>query len=181
MFALKCERSLDILTTECLDLTVPGEAAYFWTLSLHKLRLSEGWMANEVSTPVHIFKYPGPYGDGGRDRGPERGVSYPMVTNDICVSTVQVFHQKGGGTRLHRHRNEDGYWLVLGGRARFYNSDGETVADLGKFEGIFIPRSTLYRFESVDDSEPLEILRVSHHSETRDDHAPLTERDARED
>ncbi len=138
-------------------------------------------MANDVGTTLRTFKYPGPDGEGGRDRGPERGTSYPMVTNDICVSTVQVFHQKGGGTNLHYHKNEDGYWLVLGGRAKFYNAEGETVADLGKYEGVFVPRFTRYRFESSDDREPLEILRVSHHSEAKDDHPAQTEVDAKED
>ena len=137
-------------------------------------------MASEVSTEIRAFKYPGPYAEGGRDRGPERGTSYPMITNDICVSTVQVFHQKGVGTSLHYHNNEDGYWLVLGGRAKFYNVAGDVVADLGKHEGAFVPRFTRYRFESSDDQEPLEILRVSHHSEAKDDHvAPVGE--AKED
>jgi mannose-6-phosphate isomerase-like protein (cupin superfamily) len=126
-------------------------------------------MANEVKTELVTFKYPGPQSPG-RDRGPQRGVSYPMVTNDICVSTVQVFHEKGGGTTLHYHNNEDGYWLVLGGRAQFFNSEHEVIADLGKFEGIFVPRFTRYYFESSDEKEPLEILRVSHHSETKHDH-----------
>lgn len=35
-----------------------------------------------------------------------------------------------------------------------------TLAELGTFAGIFIPRRTRYGFTSVDD-EPLQILRVS--------------------
>ena len=142
-------------------------------------------MTSEVTTQFNTefktFKYPGPHGEGGRDRGEQRGVSFPMITNDICVSTVQVFHKKGGGVTLHYHRNEDGYWLILGGRAKFYNVAGDVVAELGKFEGIFVPRFTRYWFESASDDEPLEILRVSHHSEAKDDHhefaAPSGEKD----
>ena len=139
-------------------------------------------MASEVQTEVRTFRYPGPNGEGGRDRGPQRGVSYPMITNDICVSTVQVFHKKGAGVTLHYHRNEDGYWLVLGGRAKFYGADGEVFADLGKFEGVFVPRFTRYWFESSDENEPLELLRVSHHSETKDDHvAPAADPGEKDD
>ena len=130
-------------------------------------------MATEAKTELKTFKYPGPDAEGGRDRGPERGASFPMITNDICVSTVQVFRAKGSGVTLHYHRNEDGYWLVLGGRAQFFNSDNEVIADLGKFEGIFVPRFTRYYFQNPDGDVPLEILRVSHHSEEKHDHVEV--------
>ncbi len=112
-------------------------------------------MANEVKQ----FKYPGPADPRARSRGPEKGRSYDLIYNDTVASTVQIM-EKGQGNPLHSHTNEDGYWLVLEGRARFFDETGGTVAHLGPFEGIFIPRYTRYGFENVDD-EQLQILRVS--------------------
>jgi mannose-6-phosphate isomerase-like protein (cupin superfamily) len=117
-----------------------------------------------MPTEIRTFRYGGPNAEGARDRGPTRGKSYDMITNDVVISTVQVM-EKGVGNTLHYHNDEDGYWLVLGGRARFYGVDGQVLADLGKHEGVFVPRFTRYWFESVAD-EPLEILRVSHHGAT---------------
>ena len=66
----------------------------------------------------------------------------------------------GGSRRLHSHAAQDGYWLVLGGRAKFFAEGGVLLADLGKYEGAFVPHGTRYWFECGGD-EPLEILRVS--------------------
>jgi oxalate decarboxylase/phosphoglucose isomerase-like protein (cupin superfamily) len=112
---------------------------------------------------VQRFTYPGANGTGGRDRA--EGIrSFLMVENARVISTVQVF-QKGRGAGLHAHPTEDGYWLVLGGRARFYGEDehGEKtiVAELGKHEGIYVPAGIKYGFENPDD-EPLEFLRVDY-------------------
>jgi mannose-6-phosphate isomerase-like protein (cupin superfamily) len=109
--------------------------------------------------PVQRFKYPGPDGDGFRDSAPGRK-SYPMCETDNVVSTVQIF-DKGVHNNLHRHLVEDGYWIVLGGRARFHGPGEEIIAELGPLEGVLIPAGTRYWFEGVDD-EPLQILRVNY-------------------
>jgi mannose-6-phosphate isomerase-like protein (cupin superfamily) len=112
-----------------------------------------------MSNPVQRFKYSGPEEDGGRDSAPGRR-SYPMCETDDVISTVQIF-QKGVHNNLHMHPVEDGYWLVLGGRARFHGEGEKVIAELGRYEGVLIPRATRYWFESIDD-EPLEILRVNY-------------------
>jgi mannose-6-phosphate isomerase-like protein (cupin superfamily) len=112
---------------------------------------------------VQTFKYPGPQGAGGRDRA--EGVrSFLMVENARVISTVQVF-QKGRGAGLHADPTEDGYWLVLGGRALFYG-EGEhgekaLIAELGRNEGVYVPAGIKYAFENPAD-EPLEFLRVDY-------------------
>lgn len=112
-------------------------------------------MANEVKQ----FSYPGPSDSKARDRGPDKGRSYDLIYNDTVASTVQIM-RKGQGNALHSHTNQDGYWFVLEGEARFFDEEDRTLATLGRLEGIFIPRHTRYGFESIDD-EPLQILRVS--------------------
>lgn len=112
-----------------------------------------------MAEEVRRFSYPGPADPGARDRGPTRGRSYDLLSNHLVISTVQVM-EKGQTTGLHHHNDQDGYWMVLAGKARF-SGEGEThYGDLGPMEGIFMPRYTRYSFESIDD-EPLQILRVS--------------------
>jgi mannose-6-phosphate isomerase-like protein (cupin superfamily) len=83
-----------------------------------------------------------------------------MALTDNVVSTVQIF-EKGVHNNLHVHLVEDGYWFVLGGRARFHGEGDTIIAELSKFEGVLIPAGTKYWFEGIDD-EPLEILRVNY-------------------
>jgi mannose-6-phosphate isomerase-like protein (cupin superfamily) len=109
--------------------------------------------------PVQHFKYSGPDADGGRDSAPGRK-SFPMAETDNVISTVQIF-EKGVHNNLHMHLVEDGYWIVLGGRARFHGEGDTIIAELGKYEGVLLPAGTKYWFEGVDD-EPLEILRVNY-------------------
>jgi mannose-6-phosphate isomerase-like protein (cupin superfamily) len=109
--------------------------------------------------PVQRFKYRGPTAEGGRDTAEGRK-SFPMALTDNVVSTVQIF-EKGVHNNLHVHLVEDGYWLVLGGRARFHGEGDTIIAELSKFEGVLIPAGTKYWFEGIDD-EPLEILRVNY-------------------
>ena len=109
--------------------------------------------------PVQRFKYSGARAAGGRDAAEGRK-SFPMCETDNVVSTVQVF-EKGVRNNLHLHLVEDGYWIVLGGRARFHGEGEEIIAELGKYEGLLLPTETKYWFEGIDD-EALEILRVNY-------------------
>ena len=111
-----------------------------------------------MTVQLETFKYPGPDGEGGRER--EGGTkSFPMYSSDAVISTVQIF-PKGTGNKLHIHPAQDGYWLVLAGRAHFYGEGEVLLADLGKYDGTFVPHGTRYHFVCGGD-EPLEILRVS--------------------
>jgi mannose-6-phosphate isomerase-like protein (cupin superfamily) len=107
--------------------------------------------------PVETFKYGGPDSPGARERS--NGKSYDLVNNESVISTVQVM-EKGTGNALHAHRDQDGYWFILGGRARFHGLGDEILAEAGVHEGVFVPHGNRYWFESVGD-EPLQILRVS--------------------
>ena len=104
------------------------------------------------------FRYDGPDAPQVRKRG-DRGNSHDLITNDRVVSTIQIM-QKGQGNSMHMHRDQDGYWFVLAGRARFHGVGEEILAELGVNDGFYVPHDTRYWFESVDD-EPLQILRVS--------------------
>src|SRR5262249_34844800 len=81
-----------------------------------------------------------------------------LARTDSIVAIVQVV-AKGGETNLHAHPHLDGVWYVLSGRARFYASEDELIAELGPHEGVLIPKGCAYWFESAGD-EQLEILQV---------------------
>ena len=65
----------------------------------------------------------------------------------------------GGETNLHAHPTQDEIWLVLGGEAKFYTTDDQLVATLGKYEGILVPHDAPYWFESSSE-ENLVVMRV---------------------
>ncbi|MFN0070968.1 MAG: cupin domain-containing protein, partial [Chloroflexota bacterium] len=98
-----------------------------------------------------------------------------LAKTDLLSATVQVI-ASGGETNLHAHGGEDATWLVLQGSARFYTTDNEVVATLGRFEGLVIPRELPYWFESASDEENLVILRMGASAQNephrRIDHSP---------
>ena len=81
-----------------------------------------------------------------------------LARTDRMIANMQVI-KSGGENTLHSHRHLDGFWMVLGGRARFYGEGDVLLGDLGKHEGILLPRGVKYWFESAGD-EPLELLQV---------------------
>ena len=81
-----------------------------------------------------------------------------LANTDRATFAVQVV-RNGGETNLHSHPNLDGFWFVLSGRARFYTTDDEIVAELARHEGVLIPRGLPYWFESASDDD-LEILQL---------------------
>lgn len=81
-----------------------------------------------------------------------------LCRTDIVFSAVQVV-KEGGETNLHAHTANDGIWMVLKGRAKFYGIDDAVLAELGPLQGIQIPRGFFYWFESAS-SEPLELLQI---------------------
>ena len=108
-------------------------------------------MPDDVPAP-QVFKYERPPLDRGK-------VVLRLARSDIMRANMQVL-QEGGENNLHAHPNSDGFWLVLGGRVRFYGEGDVLLAELGKHEGILMPRGFKYWFESAGD-ETLEILQVS--------------------
>ena len=81
-----------------------------------------------------------------------------LCRSDIVYSSVQVL-QAGGENNMHAHPAQDGIWIVLKGRVKFYGKDDVVLAELGPLQGIHIPRGFYYWFESSS-PEMLEILQV---------------------
>jgi mannose-6-phosphate isomerase-like protein (cupin superfamily) len=79
--------------------------------------------------------------------------------SDILRVGVQIVQPHGGETNMHAHPALDSTWLVLSGRAHFYGFGDKLVGDVGKYEGVFIPKGVPYWFEAAGD-EPLEILHI---------------------
>ena len=66
---------------------------------------------------------------------------------------------RGGETNLHAHTHMDGMWFVLSGSLRFYSDETTIAGELGRYEGILIPRGAQYWFEQVGE-EPVEVLQI---------------------
>jgi mannose-6-phosphate isomerase-like protein (cupin superfamily) len=98
---------------------------------------------------------------GFRYRKPEfeRGKQVVLLAcTDRLLVNVQVL-KEGGENNLHKHPHLDGLWMVLKGRVRFYGENDVLIGDYGPYEGVLIPRGSLYWFESSGD-EDLELLQV---------------------
>jgi mannose-6-phosphate isomerase-like protein (cupin superfamily) len=67
-------------------------------------------------------------------------------------------YAEGGENEFHAHGTEDHTFIILQGRATFYEP-GQAARELGRNEGILIPAGALYKFE-VTSEEPLVLLRV---------------------
>ncbi|OGA06278.1 MAG: hypothetical protein A2W68_09270 [Betaproteobacteria bacterium RIFCSPLOWO2_02_64_14] len=100
-----------------------------------------------------------------------------LCRSDIIYSSVQILRE-GGENNLHAHSAQDGVWIVLKGRARFYGKGDALLAELAPLQGLHIPRGFYYWFEKVGE-EPLEILQVEAIDKTiinkRLDATPLTD------
>lgn len=83
---------------------------------------------------------------------------FRLCRSDIVYSSVHVL-KHGGENNLHAHPAQDGIWIVLRGRAKFYGKDDALLAELGPLQGIHIPRGFYYWFESSG-PELLELLQV---------------------
>jgi mannose-6-phosphate isomerase-like protein (cupin superfamily) len=81
-----------------------------------------------------------------------------LCRSDIMYASVQVI-AKGGENNMHAHTAQDGFWMVLKGRAKFYGEGDVLVAEVGPNEGVMVPRGVQYWFESSS-PEILEILQV---------------------
>jgi mannose-6-phosphate isomerase-like protein (cupin superfamily) len=93
--------------------------------------------------------------------------SIKLSRTDFIKADVQLVGP-GGSNNLHTHTGNDGFWLVLSGRVRFYGEGPEPVAELGPMQGALVPHGTRYWFESGSD-EQLELLHVSARTNARED------------
>jgi mannose-6-phosphate isomerase-like protein (cupin superfamily) len=67
-------------------------------------------------------------------------------------------YSTGGENSLHSHETEDHCFMVLQGEATFHFGDGSSFV-ARPFEGVVLPRGTLYRFASSSE-ENLVMFRV---------------------
>ena len=107
-----------------------------------------------MTVEARTYRYERPEFQPGRGTAKCR-----LAETDLATFAVKRIRE-GGENTLHMHPNADGFWTVLRGRVRFYTTDDVMIADLGPMEGIVIPRTFPYWFESADRDEDLEILQV---------------------
>jgi len=81
----------------------------------------------------------------------------PLARTDNMWAMLKVY-ASGGENGLHTHPNEDHTFLVLQGKARYYDADGGHT-DVGKHEGIMLPAGAYYWFEAISE-EPLVLVRI---------------------
>jgi mannose-6-phosphate isomerase-like protein (cupin superfamily) len=133
---------LEIFQVECSDMAMTKDAA----------RKERGELVTRSGTAIADFRYAAPTLAG------KKAIVW-LTRTDRLFATIQVIAKDGGETNLHSHEYLDGVWYVLAGRARFYSSETDLVADIGPQEGVLIPRGEKYWFESSGDA-PLQILQV---------------------
>ena len=80
-----------------------------------------------------------------------------LARTENMWATLKVY-ASGGENGLHTHPNEDHTFVVLQGKARYYDADGGHT-DVGKHEGIMLPAGAYYWFEAISE-EPLVLLRI---------------------
>ncbi len=80
-----------------------------------------------------------------------------LAWTDNMWATLKVY-ASGGENGLHTHPNEDHTFIVLQGKARYYDADGGHT-DVGKHEGIMLPAGAYYWFEAIS-KEPLVLVRI---------------------
>ncbi len=80
-----------------------------------------------------------------------------LARTDNMWATLKVY-ASGGENGLHTHPREDHTFLVLQGKARYYDADGGHT-DISKHEGIMLPAGTYYWFEAIS-QEPLVLVRI---------------------
>ena len=76
-----------------------------------------------------------------------RGMSI-LALSDIMTVIVQTL-APGARQGLHAHEAYDGFYFVLGGKARFYRGSDDVFAEVSTGQGVFVPRGTAYGFEAV--------------------------------
>jgi mannose-6-phosphate isomerase-like protein (cupin superfamily) len=81
-----------------------------------------------------------------------------MARGDLLEVRLKIYAE-GGENTLHAHYDHDHSFIVLDGEATFYDEDANPTV-VGRYEGIFLPRGTKYRFCCSSGSTPVVLLRV---------------------
>ena len=88
----------------------------------------------------------------------EQGRTNTLMSKTDNLSVILKVYASGGENGLHTHPHEDHTFLVLQGKARYYDADGG-YRDVGKHEGIMLPAGAYYWFEAISE-EPLVLVRI---------------------
>ena len=67
-------------------------------------------------------------------------------------------YAEGGENTLHAHPLEDHAFIVLDGKARFFDEAGNEFV-VARYDGFLIPKGALYRFQNIGEGN-LVMLRV---------------------
>lgn len=113
-----------------------------------------------MTSDLEVFDYTRPETEHKKD--------VVRLTDTASFKADMQIVREGGANNLHHHTGNDGFWLVMDGRARFYGEDDEVLAEVGENEGVLIPHDTKYWFESAGE-DPLEILHVASYVEGKED------------
>jgi mannose-6-phosphate isomerase-like protein (cupin superfamily) len=111
-------------------------------------------MTETTTIPAQTFRLRTPLLSKGRSHTILASCKASTGAMNIAIKC----YAEGGENEFHAHGAEDHTFIVLQGRARFYQPD-EAPRELGRNEGILIPAGALYKFEVASD-EPLVLLRV---------------------
>ena len=109
-------------------------------------------MTDMNALSAQVFSYAAP------DLGEKRKKIVRLCRTDRMAAQVQVVGE-GGENNLHSHDHQDGFRFVLKGRVRFYGEGDVVLGEFGPLQGILIPRTFDYWFESCSD-DPLELLQL---------------------
>ena len=88
----------------------------------------------------------------------EQGRTDTMLAATEELTLRLKIYASGGENALHAHTSEDHSFIILQGSARFYGPDGDAI-ELGRYEGIMLPKGNYYRFHATGD-EPLVMIRI---------------------
>lgn len=88
----------------------------------------------------------------------QKGRSHRILAETDLMNVAIKCYAEGGENVLHTHPNEDHVFVVLDGKVRFYDRDGD-VAVLERNQAILAPKGWFYWFENCGD-RPLVMLRI---------------------
>ena len=84
---------------------------------------------------------------------PNGRINCTLADAGSCRATILVLRD-GYKASHHYHPNQDGIWVVLKGKVRFFGGpDEKVVGEYGPYEGIAQPQNTRYGFEAVGEEE----------------------------
>ena len=84
---------------------------------------------------------------------PNGRINCYLAKTDSCSATILVLRD-GYKASNHYHPNQDGIWVVLKGRVRFFGGpDQKDFGEFGPYEGVKQPENSRYGFQAVGEEE----------------------------